>query len=56
MSSLERLWLAAWIEGLEQRTPEPAVRPVAARSRYVPLTDTGSGNYVRLRLTERQQP
>ncbi len=28
-TSLERLWLAAWIDGLHRLAQQPAVRPVA---------------------------
>jgi hypothetical protein len=47
--SLEALYLAAWIEGLKARTPEPAVRPVAHLTGHVLLRDTDRAPYVPLR-------
>jgi hypothetical protein len=55
VTSLERLWLSAWLEGLQQRTPEPAVRPVAHLTGYVLLRDTDRAPYVPLRPDEGQQ-
>jgi hypothetical protein len=53
MSSLEALYLAAWIEGLKERSDAPAVRPVEHLSGYVLLRDTDRAPYVRLRSVER---
>jgi hypothetical protein len=48
--TLEALYLAAWVEGLRQRTPQPAaVRPVTLPARYVRLDDTGRAPTVPLR-------
>jgi hypothetical protein len=46
--TLEQLYLAAWIDGLKQRTPEPAVRPVAHLTGHVLLRDTDRAPYVPL--------
>jgi hypothetical protein len=51
--SLERLYLAAWLDGLEQRTPQPAVRRVAALAELTRLDDTGRAPYVPLRPAQR---
>jgi hypothetical protein len=48
--TLEALYLAAWVEGLRCRNPEPpAVRPVELPPRRVPLDDTGRPPVVPLR-------
>lgn len=54
--SLEGLYLAAWIDGLTARTPEPAVRPVRHLSGYVLLRDTDRAPYVPLTALNRSQP
>jgi hypothetical protein len=46
--SLERLYLQAWIAGLQQRGPEPAVRPVAHLTGHVLLRDADRAPYVPL--------
>lgn len=54
--SLERLWLAAWLDGLQQRTtPQPAVRPVAHLSGHVLLRDTDRAPYVPLQPRQGDQ-
>jgi hypothetical protein len=52
--SLERLWLAAWLDGLQQRGPQPAVRPVAHLTGHVLLRDTDRAPYVPLSPAERR--
>lgn len=47
--SLERLYLAAWLDGLQQRTPEPAVRRVDSLAELVRVDDTGRAPLVPLR-------
>jgi hypothetical protein len=47
--SLERLFLAAWLEELNKRTPAPAVRRVGSMAEWVRLDDTGRAPIVPLR-------
>lgn len=47
--TLERLFLAAWIEELNKRTPEPAVRRISSLAEAVRLDDTGRAPVVPLR-------
>lgn len=49
--SVERLWLAAWLEGLRQITPAPAVRLVELPPKRIPLDDTHRPPTVPLRPT-----
>lgn len=47
--TLERYWLAAWLEGLRNVNPEPAVRLVELPPRRIPLDDTDRAPIVPLR-------
>jgi hypothetical protein len=47
--TVERLWLAAWLEGLREVSPLPAVRLVELPPRRIPLDDTGRAPTVPLR-------
>jgi hypothetical protein len=51
--TLERLYLAAWLDALQQRTPQPAVRRVGSLAELTRLDDTGRAPYVPLQPAQR---